>query len=69
MKTTTKDLTKGTIWKQLIAFAIPLIWGNLFQLTYNMVDSIVVGQFAGQDALAAVGTSDPVMNLLIRNYE
>ena len=54
MKTTTKDLTKGTIWKQLIAFAIPLIWGNLFQLTYNMVDSIVVGQFAGQDALAAV---------------
>ena len=34
--------------------------GNLFQLTYNMVDSIVVGQFAGQDALAAVGTSDPV---------
>lgn len=65
MKTTTKDLTKGTIWKQLIAFAIPLIWGNLFQLTYNMVDSIVVGQFAGQDALAAVGTSDPIMNLLI----
>ena len=65
MKTTTKDLTKGIIWKQLIAFAIPLIWGNLFQLTYNMVDSIVVGQFAGQDALAAVGTSDPVMNLLI----
>ena len=65
MKTTTKDLTRGTIWKQLIAFAIPLIWGNLFQLTYNMVDSIVVGQFAGQDALAAVGTSDPVMNLLI----
>ena len=53
MKTTTKDLTKGTIWKQLIAFAIPLIWGNLFQLTYNMVDSIVVGQFAGQDALAS----------------
>lgn len=39
--------------------------GNLFQLTYNMVDSIVVGQFAGQDALAAVGTSDPIMNLLI----
>ena len=67
MKTTTKDLTKGTIWKQLIAFAIPLIWGNLFQLTYNMVDSIVVGQFAGQDALAAVGTSDPIMNL--HNYE
>lgn len=65
MKATTRDLTKGTIWKQLIAFALPLIWGNLFQLTYNMVDSIVVGQFAGQAALAAVGTSDPIMNLLI----
>ena len=76
MKTTTKDLTKGTIWKQLIAFAIPLIWGNLFQLTYNMVDSIVVGQFAGQDALAAVGTSEftdswchRTMYWCIRNYE
>lgn len=60
-----QDLTKGNITKQLIRFAIPLVLGNLFQLTYNAVDSIVVGRFAGTDALAAVGTADPVMNLLI----
>lgn len=64
-KDSTKDLTKGNSTKQLILFALPLIFGNLFQLTYNMVDSIVVGQWAGKEALAAVGTSDPVMNLLI----
>ncbi len=60
-----KDLTGGSIWKQLVSFTIPLILGNLFQLTYNAVDSIVVGQFAGDRALAAVGTADPLMNLLI----
>ncbi|MBR3036761.1 MAG: MATE family efflux transporter, partial [Lachnospiraceae bacterium] len=58
-------MTTGSIWKHLIAFAIPLILGNLFQLTYNAVDSIVVGRIAGDAALAAVGTSDPVMNLII----
>ena len=61
----TKDLTTGNPLWQLISFTIPLIFGNLFQLTYNMVDSIVIGRCAGEDALAAVGTSDPVMNLLI----
>lgn len=60
-----KDLTKGNITKSIIQFTIPLILGNLFQLTYNAVDSIIVGRFAGKDALAAVGTADPVMNLLI----
>lgn len=59
------DLTKGNITKSIIQFTIPLILGNLFQLTYNAVDSIIVGRFAGKDALAAVGTADPVMNLLI----
>lgn len=59
------DLTKGNITKSIIQFTIPLILGNLFQLTYNAVDSIIVGRFAGEDALAAVGTADPVMNLLI----
>ena len=61
----TRDMTQGNIWKHLIFFAIPLILGNLFQLTYNAVDSIVVGRIAGDAALAAVGTADPVMNLLI----
>lgn len=60
-----KDLTKGSIPKHLITFAVPIVLGNLFQLTYNAVDSIVVGKFAGQGALAAVGTANPVMNIVI----
>ncbi|MBQ7185023.1 MAG: MATE family efflux transporter [Clostridia bacterium] len=59
------DMTRGSITRQLIGFSIPLILGNLFQLSYNMVDTIVVGRFAGSAALAAVGTCDQVMNLLI----
>lgn len=60
-----KDMTKGNIPKQLIGFSIPLVLGNLLQLTYNAVDSIIVGRYAGTDALAAVGTANPVMNLVI----
>lgn len=60
-----KDMTKGNITRHLISFSIPLIFGNLFQLTYNAVDSIIVGRFAGENALAAVGTSNPVMNIVI----
>ena len=60
-----KDLTKGNIPSELIRFSIPLILGNLFQLTYNAVDSIIVGKFAGEKALAAVGTANPVMNIVI----
>lgn len=60
-----KDMTKGNIPKHLINFSIPLILGNLLQLTYNAVDSIVVGRFSGTDALAAVGAANPVMNIAI----
>lgn len=60
-----KDLTKGSIPKHLITFAIPIILGNLFQLTYNAVDSIVVGKYSGTNSLAAVGTANPVMNIVI----
>lgn len=59
------DLTKGKITNHLISFTVPLIFGNMFQLTYNAVDSIVIGRFAGNEALAAVGTAEPVMNFLI----
>ena len=61
----TVDMTKGSIRGHLIRFTIPLILGNIFQLAYNFVDTLVVGRFAGSAALAAVGTSDPIMNLLI----
>ena len=60
-----KDMTKGNITSQLIRFTIPLILGNLFQLTYNAADSVIVGKFLGDGALAAVGTAGPVMNLII----
>lgn len=60
-----KDMTKGSILPQLTAFAVPLILGNLFQIMYNAADSIIVGQFVGDDALAAVGTAGPIMNMAI----
>lgn len=49
----------------LIAFTIPLVLGNLFQLTYNAADSVIVGKLLGEEALAAVGTSTPIMNIAI----
>ena len=60
-----RDMTTGNINSHLIRFSIPLILGNLFQLTYNAVDSIIVGKFIGTEALAAVGTANPVMNIVI----
>lgn len=61
----TKNMTSGAITPLLIKFIIPLVLGNLFQLTYNAADSIIVGKFVGEDALAAVGTSNPLMTLAI----
>ena len=58
-------MTEGVIWKQLLLFSLPLLVGNLFQQLYNTVDSIVVGNFIGSQALAAVGSSNPLINLII----
>ena len=44
-------MTEGVIWKQLVLFSIPLLIGNLFQQLYNTVDSIIVGNFVGSQAL------------------
>ncbi|MEG1731572.1 MAG: MATE family efflux transporter, partial [Longicatena sp.] len=52
-------------WKELLWFSFPLLLGNLFQQMYNAVDSIVVGQYLGAQALASVGSSAPVINLLV----
>ncbi len=59
------DMTSGVIWKQLVMFALPLMIGNLFQQFYNTVDSVVVGNFVGKEALAAVGSVGPVINSVI----
>lgn len=64
-KTNSMDMTQGSIVKLLIAFSIPLLIGNIFQQLYNTVDSLVVGNFVGKEALAAVGSTGPVINTLI----
>ena len=64
MKKTT-IMTEGSIWKKLLMYSITLILGNLFQQLYNTVDSIIVGNYIGSEALAAVGSSGSIINLLI----
>ena len=60
-----KNLTEGKPLKLLFFFALPMVIGNFFQQLYNMVDSMVVGKFVGEDALAAVGSSFPVVFLAV----
>ena len=60
-----RDLTTGKIMPILVNFTVPLVLGNLFQLTYNAVDSIIVGHFVGKEALAAVGICNPISTLMI----
>ncbi len=59
------DMTQGSATKLILTFTVPMFIGNIFQQLYNMVDSIVVGRYVGPNALAAVGTSFPVIFLLI----
>lgn len=61
----TKNLTEGKITPILISFTIPLVLGNIFQMTYNAVDSIIVGRFVGKEALAAVGVCNPIMTMML----
>ncbi|MBQ7785028.1 MAG: MATE family efflux transporter [Clostridia bacterium] len=60
-----RRMTEGSITKHLLSYAVPLILGNFFQLTYNAVDSIIIGKFAGEGALAAVSAANPVMTIVI----
>ena len=60
-----KDMTTGKEWKLILSFTLPLIGGNLLQQIYSLADSLIVGNFAGQTALASVGTSFPITFLLL----
>ena len=60
-----KDLSQGSEGRLIFRFAVPMLLGNIFQQMYNVVDSIIVGRFIGKDALAAVGTSFPLIFMLI----
>lgn len=59
------DMTVGIPGKQIIAFAIPMLIGNIAQQLYNTADSVIVGQYVGDNALAAVGSASPILNLLL----
>ena len=61
----TRLMTEGSIWKNILLFSVPLILGNLLQQLYNTADSIIVGNFLGSNALAAVGSSGSPIYLLI----
>jgi len=60
-----KDMTVGTPWKRIVEFSIPMLIGNVAQQLYNTVDSIVIGKYVGDNALAAVGSAMPVLHLLL----
>ena len=60
-----QDMTQGSPSGNLIRFSVPLLIGNLAQQLYSTVDSIVVGYYVGDNALAAVGASGPILNLLL----
>lgn len=64
-KSTARDMTSGSIVRQIILFALPLMLGNAFQMLYNTVDSIVVGNFVGKQALAAVGSTTMIVNMIV----
>lgn len=59
------DMTQGRPWEKIVAFTIPMLIGNVAQQLYNTVDSIVVGKYVGDNALAAVGSASPIFNLLL----
>ncbi len=63
-KSSPRQITEGVIWKQLLLFFFPILLGSFFQQMYNTVDTIIVGRFVGTDALAAVGASSPIINLI-----
>ncbi len=59
------DMTEGKPWKKIATFTVPMLIGNVAQQLYNTVDSIVVGRYVGDNALAAVGSASPIFNLLL----
>ena len=62
------DMTEGVPWKKILLFTVPMLVGNIAQQLYNTVDSIVVGKYVGDNALAAVGSAGPILNLLLVLY-
>ena len=59
------DMTVGAPWKSIVLFSVPMLIGNIAQQLYSTVDSIVVGHYVGDNALAAVGSAAPLLNMLL----
>ena len=60
-----KDMTQGAPWQRILEFSIPMLLGNIAQQLYNTADSVIVGIYVGDNALAAVGSAMPILNLLL----
>lgn len=60
-----RDMTQGSPWKRIAEFAFPMLLGNFAQQLYNTADSVIVGEYVGDNALAAVGSAMPILNLLL----
>lgn len=60
-----KDMTVGPPWKRIMEFSVPMLLGNIAQQLYNTADSVIVGHYVGDNALAAVGSASPILNLLL----
>ena len=67
-KSTARDMTQGPILRQLVFFSFPLMLGNVFQLLYNMVDSIIVGNFVSKQALAAIGSTTVIVSMIVFSF-
>ena len=63
-----KDMTIGSPWKRIMEFSVPMLLGNIAQQLYNTADSVIVGHYVGDNALAAVGSASPILNLLLALY-
>ena len=64
-KSTARDMTAGSVFRQLILFSLPLMLGNVFQMLYNTVDSVIVGNFVSKQALAAIGSTTMITNMMV----
>ena len=60
-----KDMTQGHPWQRILEFSVPMLVGNIAQQLYNTADSVIVGMYVGDNALAAVGSASPILNLLL----
>ena len=60
-----KDMTLGSPWQRILEFSVPMLLGNIAQQLYNTADSVIVGHYVGDNALAAVGSASPILNLLL----